>query len=324
MHRVKKSEIISILRKLLAMSKKINFIRDKMHVCIKCLFSEKNSLIAVWKLLCTTIGYVSSIFAFSVLLKNLTRFDKAEALCRKYYLLLLIIGIIASFVKNHEKISYKGIVKDDDLQIEVKVNDLFSAKASSYVIPTNTYFRTVMAGEYISPESVQGAFQLRYFPKGTDVLDELICASLEQQGIRGEDNRDIHGDVKKYPMGTVAKVDIKGKHFYFVAINDVNEYGKPINQDYGNVNIALDGLLEAILTFGHCDDIAMPLMGTGKAAIREATLENVVQDTVDRFVCSKNKIARKLIVCIRPKDYLEDKVDLKRIGKYIDYKCEFK
>lgn len=82
--------------------------------------------------------------------------------------------------------------------------------------------------------------------------------------------------------------------------------------------------MEAILTFGHCDDIAMPLMGTGKAAIREATLENVVQDTVDRFVCSKNKIARKLIVCIRPKDYLEDKVDLKRIGKYIDYKCEFK
>lgn len=53
-------------------------------------------------------------------------------------------------------------------------------------------------------------------------------------------------------------------------------------------------------------------------------MENVVKDTVNIFVDSKDKIARKLTVCIRPKDYLEDKIDLKRIGKYIDYKCEFK
>ena len=65
-------------------------------------------------------------------------------------------------------------------------------------------------------------------------------------------------------------------------------------------------------------------MGTGKAAIREATLENVVKETVNIFVDSKDKIARKLTICISPKDYLEDKMDLKRIGKYIDYKCEFK
>ena len=122
----------------------------------------------------------------------------------------------------------------------------------------------------------------------------------------------------------MAKVDVRGKHFYFVAINDVNKYGKPINQTYHNVDIALKGLLNAILLFGHCDDIATPLMGTGKAAIREATLENVVKETVNIFVDSKDKIARKLTICISPKDYLEDKMDLKRIGKYIDYKCEFK
>lgn len=49
--------------------------------------------------------------------------------------------------------------------------------------------------------------------------------NLEQQGIEGEDGTDIHGSVKKYPVGTVAKVDVKGKHFYFVAMNDVNNMG---------------------------------------------------------------------------------------------------
>lgn len=45
---------------------------------------------------------------------------------------------------------------------------------------------------------------------------------------------------------------------------------------------------------------------------------------VDRFVCSPDKIARKLIICIRPKDYLDGKADMKIIEKYINYKCEFK
>ena len=145
-----------------------------------------------------------------------------------------------------------------------------------------------------------------------------------QQGIEGEDSSDIHGQTKKYPIGTVAKGDYRGKHYYFLAINDVNKFGKPENQDYTNVDTALNRLLEFINKFGHCDNLAMPLIGTGKAAIREATLENVIEDMIDRFVNSHDKIVQKLIISIRPKDYLDDKVDLKKVKKYMEYKCEFK
>ena len=105
---------------------------------------------------------------------------------------------------------------------------------------------------------------------------------------------------------------------------DVNKFGKPENQDYTNVDTALNRLLEFINKFGHCDNLAMPLIGTGKAAIREATLENVIEDMIDRFVNSHDKIVQKLIISIRPKDYLDDKVDLKKVKKYMEYKCEFK
>lgn len=297
---------------------------DRIKVLLKSFGTEKNSLDAVWKLLYTAIGYISSIFAFAVLLKDLAGFDKAEILCKNYWLGLVLIGIVASFIHNHEKISCKGTMEDADLQIEVKVRDLFSIKASSYVIPVNTFFRTVMEGDYISPESVQGAFQHRYFKNNIGELDNLIAESLMQQGIEGEDSSDIHGQTKKYPIGTVAKVNYRGKHYYFLAINDVNKFGKPENQDYTNVDTALNGLLEFINKFGHCDNLAMPLIGTGKAAIREATLENVIEDMIDRFVNSHDKIVQKLIISIRPKDYLDDKVDLKKIKKYMEYKCEFK
>lgn len=297
---------------------------DKIKVLLKSLIVVKNSLNSIWEFVSTAIGYISSIFAFSVLLKDLVGFDKAETLCKSHWVMLVLIGIIASLIHNHERVSYKGTMEDDDLQIEVKVSNLFSIKASSYVIPTNTFFRTVMDGEYISPESVQGTFQRQYFKRGTAELDKLIAESLEQQGIVGEDSSDIHGLVKKYPIGTVAKVDYRGKHYYFVAINDVNRFGKPENQVYANVGIALNALQDAINKFGHCDDLAMPLIGTGRAAIREATLKNVLEDTVDRFVNSRYKVARKLIICIRPKDYFDGKVNLRKIEKYLDYKCEFK
>lgn len=53
-----------------------------------------------------------------------------------------------------------------------------------------------MKGEYISSDSVQGAFQLKYFKSNIGALDKLIANNLEQQGIVDEDSSDIHGSVK--------------------------------------------------------------------------------------------------------------------------------
>ena len=82
-------------------------------------------------------------------------------------------------------------------------------------------------------------------------------------------------------------------------------------------------MIDAIKRFGHCDDLAMPLIGTGRAAIRDATIDKVVRETVDRFIDSNDKIARKLIICINPKDYVDGKVNMKKIANYLDYRCEF-
>ena len=297
---------------------------DRLKVIVFSLTGGKNTIKGMWKLISTTISIMSSIFAFSVLLKDLLGFDKAEMWCKHYWYCLLLASILASLIMNRENVSYKGTLEGDDLQIVIEVNDLFHVNASSYVIPTNTFFRTVMEGEYISPRSVQGAFQLKFFKNNREELDQLILDSLLQQGIVGEESKDIYGAVKKYPIGTVAKVDHKGKHYYFVAINDLSMYGKPENQSYQNVDFAFKGLFETIKKLGHCDDLAMPLIGTGKAAIKEATIEKVAKDTVDRFLISQEKITRKLTICINPKDFLDEKVDLKRIGKYLDYRCNFR
>lgn len=297
--------------------------RDKIKVLAKCMFGEKNSFSALRKLIVTAIGYISAVFSFGVLLKDLMAFDGLETFCKSYWWILVLGGIIASLIHNRGKASCEGTLNGDDFQIAVKVDDLFAVKASSYVIPTNTFFRTEMMGEYISPQSVQGTFQLKYFKDNTSELDRLISISLKQQGVNGEDSSDMFGSVKSYPVGTVAKVDHDGKHFYFVAVNDVNKYGRPENQGYANIEIALTGLIDTINKLGHCDDLAMPLIGTGRAAIRGASIEKVIENTVDKVLSAKEKICRKLIICIKPTDYLEGRANLTKIQRFIDYKCEF-
>ncbi len=297
---------------------------DRFRVFWKSLSREKNTFLALWQLTYTAIGFISTAFSFAVLVKNLIGYTGFESWCKDYWWALLSSGILASVVKNKEQTSFEGALENDDFRVNVRVSNLFSVGASSFVIPTNTFFRTKMDGEYISPDSVQGDFQLKYFKNRFDELDRLIEASLQEQNIAYENAHDKFGAVKKYPIGSVAKVDFGGKHYYFVAINDVNEFGKPEGQGYSNVEAALKGLRKTIEKIGHCDELAMPLIGTGRATIREATKDKVFQDIVDCFLNAENKISRKLIVCISPKDYLEGMINLKRVRKYLDYKGEFK
>lgn len=296
---------------------------EKVQVFLKSLTGEKNILLALWRIVLAWGIIISSIFGFLGILKNLTGHSEPENLCRHNWILFILVCLIISLLYNRRKTSYKGRPNGDDLQIKVNVKDLFAIKANSYVIPTNTIFRTIMDGEYISPKSVQGAFQLKYFKDNASVLSSLISDSLNQQGIKGEDYSDFHGSAKKYPIGTVAKIDYNGKHFYWVAINDINEYGKPKNQNIQNVSIALNGLLETINTIGHCDDLALPLLGTGRAAIKEATIEKVAETIIDLFLRSSNKISRNITICVNPRDYIEGKAELEKIGKYLEYRCAF-
>lgn len=298
---------------------------DRMKAFGKSMFSEKNTAKAIWKLIYTTVGYISSIFGFSQLLNKLIGFSLLEDLSKQYWVALILIGILLSLIHNHEKIHYKWKRNSDGQLIELTVDDLFCVPAMSYVIPTNSYFHTKMEGDYISSKSVQGAFQEKYFKtdEKNKELNIMITGNLKNRNVLSEISEDSQGNKQRCPIGTVAKIDHSNKHYYFVAINDINEHGKPINQSYSNIDKALERLVSAIEEFGHHDDLATPLIGTGRAAISGASIEKVAEDIVDKFLDPQKSVSRKLTICINPKDYIDGKVDLKKIKKYIDYKCEF-
>lgn len=130
----------------------------KIKILWKSLTGEINTFSAIKKIVFTAIGYISSIFSFSVVLYELFGYSYFKIELQKNWFWFILFGLTLSFIKNREKLSFSKSMQDD-LKISVVVKSLFNVKANSYVIPTNSYFRTIMEEEYVSPNSVQGTFQ---------------------------------------------------------------------------------------------------------------------------------------------------------------------
>lgn len=240
-----------------------------------------------------------------------------------YVVLILLACTVISFWKNKAQLSYEYFLKGTDVKINLKVTDVLTAKAA-IVIPTNTTFDTKMEDEFISISSVQGQFQKKYFDNNLGVLDSLIEKGLE--GYTYEKIDRIHSKDKKYPLGTVSKVTYDGKHYYFVAIADINEYGKTVNTKFENVQIALEGLWSQLESRGHIENLAIPLLGTGRAGIKDASRRKVIQEIIFSFVASAKgrKITENLQICIHPLDLEHKDLELEKLNEYLHYMCEYR
>jgi hypothetical protein len=204
------------------------------------------------------------------------------------------------------------------------VGNVLRSKANGIVIPTNTTFDTTMENDFISEESVQGQFQQKYFKNNLSALDALIelglnCSqyvSLERSGTK----------TKQYPVGTVSKVSCADKHFYFAAIVNVNEHGKPVDPKFQNIQDTLVGLWDCLSDRGHMEELAIPILGTGKAGIPNISREKVIKEIIFTIVATSREksVATCFNIVIHPADLKNNKIDLQKLADYLYYMCEYR
>lgn len=240
-----------------------------------------------------------------------------------YNIRILGICILISLGINKIKLKSEYFLKGTDIKIDLHVMDVLSAK-SAIVIPTNTTFDTKMDDEFISERSVQGQFQKKYFESNVASLDSLIEKGLQEIPYTQLDRQSSKN--KLYPIGTVSKVTYAGKHYYFVAIADINEYGKTINTKFENIQLALEGLWCQLENKGHIEDLAIPLLGTGRAGIKDASRNRVIKEIIFSFVASakERKITEKLQICIHPSDLEHKDLELEELNEYLHYMCKYR
>jgi len=89
---------------------------------LKSLTGEIDNAKAIWKIIYTTVGFVSSVYAFSVLLKELEITSVIEAWVKAHICIVIIVCMIAAIAYRREKLTRSYNVSDSDLQIAFCVN----------------------------------------------------------------------------------------------------------------------------------------------------------------------------------------------------------
>ena len=84
----------------------------------------------------------------------------------------------------------------------------------------------------------------------------------------------------------------------------------------------MTSLWNYIESFGHTEDLAIPLIASGRAGIN-ITKEKCLFDIVDTFISKtiNSKIVTNLIIYIYPGDLLN--INYSRIVEYISYKTKY-
>ena len=270
---------------------------------------------AVLKLLAT----VGAIYTFMEIMDFLNIYTKDQY--SKYAILpIVFVAIIYVIVTRRpvSRISYK--IPKRDIIIEVKIADLF-LQPGDVVVSTSTTFDTDISSGLISPDSLQGQLALKFFQGNTTEIDRQLTVGLS--GTAPTVNPAMPGKQDEYPMGTVAKVAGGSKTFYFFAMSRFNAHGNA-SSTIRDVEESLDKLWQFIANQGNLNDIAVPLIGTGRGRLdipRKKMAEKIAQSFAD---ASKSRVfCNKLTIVVHPSDADRFAVNLFEVRDYLVQSLHF-
>ncbi|MFT8247171.1 macro domain-containing protein [Roseomonas sp. BN140053] len=256
---------------------------------------------------------VGTLYLFVELLDTFKIYKKDDY---HSYALLIMLGISIVYVllnrRPVSRVRYKAPKKD--LTFEVLIGDLFEMPGE-IIISSNSTFDTDIASGLISSESLQGQFALKVFNGQTAEIDRQIEASLSGESFTVNNTRP--GKKKEYPIGTVARIDANGKHFYLLAMAHM----MPTRNAYSDPRIldeALEGLWKNMAAKGERGDIAMPLVGTGRGRVaipRKKIVEKIAQSFAD--ASQQTIFSNKLTIVSRPEDAARFSLNLFQIRDYL-------
>lgn len=294
----------------------------------------KNSLYFIkfsfkdWK---TVLKYISTAFAPIGLYFSIAQI--VESTCENkcmysffadnWWWFSLLSLFLAYLVYFREKRNVTYYCENLNASITIKIGDIFHSKGD-LIIPTNSCFETSMDNGFISPSSVQGQYQLRFFKGDMVGLNNQIQIQLKEKSAEHSTDR-IKATSNQYPLGTLVKVSAK-RNAYFFADSHINDNGIPYKETLDELEGSLNNLWVNLSQIANKEVWNIPLVGMGKATLADADYKKVLRAIVQSFVSicnSKGCRTQHLTIYITPKDFISKDMQWKYIKDYLPYFCEY-
>ena len=197
-----------------------------------------------------------------------------------------------------------------DSSIEVKFGDIFEDEGV-VVIPVNEFFDG-MLGDHVSETSLHGVFikkilggQAQSFFR----LTEEALHSVTAEQVQRESGRD-----KRYPIGTVASVDINDKRYLLTALSRTNILTLKASATVHELWDCLMGTWREARISSNGNRILVPLIGSGLSGVGlpSKNLTEIILTSL--LYCTKQqKIADNVTLVLHPR--LKKEIDLEAIRR---------
>mgnify|MGYP006440810263 FL=1 len=120
-------------------------------------------------------------------------------------------------------------------------------------------------------------------------------------------------------MGTTIPIHTHGKTFYFTAMAELGENGNA-SSSISDIKNALDGLWNYVRTSGELQELAVPVLGTGRGRLNTPRKKMIAMIAESFFKASiKNKFTDKLIITVRPNDAANFGINLYDIKDHLKH-----
>lgn len=268
---------------------------------------------AYWQYVLFSRAGGESVFAilgfFYLLVESLDFFEvyTRDSYAPWAFLVFLILSVVISILFRRPIKSILIESPNHDFNIEVRVADLFEV-SGAVMISTNNIFEANVAEGKISIDSLQGQFTSKYFTGNQKKLIDTISSELKNTGFSSP-----------FPMGTTIPITTHGKTFYWTAMSTLNDKGNA-STTLENARDALDGLWKYVREAGELQELAVPVIGTGRGRLKQSR-KRVIAIIAESFwkASEENKISDKLIIVIRPEDASNFGVNLYDIKDHLNH-----
>ncbi len=237
---------------------------------------------------------------------------------RNKWWLFAMSGVVIAIIRCRPQTAVVHKLNGRDVTVKIAVGDVFSFDGA-VIVGSNTTFDTRVSAKLIAENSVQGTFTKRYFTDESQLDNEIAAglAAVQAQQLPGQ----RQGKSQRYPIGTVVRLNPKGRTAYFVAIADINEHGVA-EGSFEKLKVSLAELWVYVGSRGLKEHLVMPALGTGFSRLPQKR-EVVVREIVRSFVaaCSEHVFADRLTIVLSPRDVAEHQISLDELGSFLKHVC---
>ena len=234
---------------------------------------------------------------------------------------LLVLATILTLINRRPESKITQKLNGLDVFITIRVDDVIIA-TESCVISTNTTFET--GTNLIAKDSLQGQFTRTFYDDESHLdtdLEKALRSNTYEELSRTED---VRRKMRKYPLGTVARVNPKGRNFYLLAMANMNHSGNA-ETSFNLISDALNSLWQFLGRSGDYErELLIPVIGTGRGRITESR-EEVIHEIIDSFIAAstQKRICDVLSIVIHPTDFFRFNLKMEDLKQYLDWQCRY-